>query len=58
MTVLAKTSIALALIVAVCSSAVAQTWTVAGNDYGKTVLINRCVQGAWDVYELPCDSGE
>jgi hypothetical protein len=44
--------------VAVCSTAVAQTWTVAGNDHGKTVLINRYVQGVWDVYELRCDSGE
>jgi len=55
---LTKTSIALALIVAVCSSAVAQTWPIGGYENGRSVLINRCIQGVWDGYRLRCDSGE
>jgi hypothetical protein len=50
-----KTSIALAIIVAICSSAGAATRQPTSNDRG-TVLINHCAN--WDAYGLRCDSAE
>jgi hypothetical protein len=49
-----KTSIALAIIVAICSSAGAAT-RQPGTTSG-TVLINHCAN--WDAYGLRCDSAE
>jgi hypothetical protein len=52
-----KTSIALAIIVAICSSAGAATRQpgTTSNDRGR-VLINHCAN--WDAYGLRCDSAE
>jgi hypothetical protein len=57
MTMFTKTSIALAIIVAICSSAGAATRQpgTTSNDRG-TVLINHCA--SWDAYALRCDSAE
>jgi hypothetical protein len=49
-----KTSIALALIVAICSSASAadKRYQDGASAYGRSVLINRCVPA----YGMRCDS--
>ena len=54
-----KTSIALALIVAICSSASSadKRYQDGASAYGSSVLINRCVHGTWDAYGMRCDSG-
>jgi hypothetical protein len=58
-TMFTKTSIALALIVAICSGASAadKRYQDGASAYGSSVLINRCVHGTWDAYGMRCDSG-
>jgi hypothetical protein len=57
----AKTSIALAIIVAICSGAVAaeKRQNGAANAYGRSApVFVQCAPGVWDAYGLRCDSAE
>ena len=55
-----KTSIALAILVAICSGAVAaeKRQSSAANAFGNSRTIVECTHGAWDAYGLRCDAGE
>ena len=57
---LTKTSIALTIIVAICSSAVAaeKRQPSAANSFGNSRTIVECTHGAWDAYGLRCDAAE
>jgi len=55
-TMLTKTSIVLALIAAICSSAVAAEKRQIG-PFGSPLTIVECTHGTWDAYGLRCDSG-
>jgi hypothetical protein len=52
-----KTSIALAVVVALCSGAVAaeKRQNGAWNAYGKSAPVARCLHGVWDAYGARCD---
>jgi hypothetical protein len=55
-----KTSIALAIIVALASGAVAaekRQHGVANAQAATPVFVNRCAHGVWDAYAVRCDSG-
>ena len=55
----AKTSIALAIIVAICSGAVAAEKRQRGADaFGSHRTITHCLYGVWDSYGLRCDPAE
>jgi len=49
-----KTSIALAIIVAICSGAVAAEKRAA-KAFGNDRTIVHCLHGTWDAYGLRCD---
>ena len=55
-----KTSIALAILVAICSGAIAaeKRQPSAANAFGNSRTIIECTHGAWDAYGLRCDAGE
>ena len=55
-----KTSIALAIILAISSGAVAaeKRQPGAANAFGSELPVVRCVHGTWDAYGLRCDSAE
>ena len=55
-----KTSIALAIIVAIGSAAVAAEKRQLGpaSAYGRSQTIVECTHGSWDAYGLRCDSGQ
>jgi hypothetical protein len=54
-----KTSIALALVVAICSGAVAAEKRQGGaNAFGNGRTIVHCGYGTWDAYGLRCDPAE
>jgi hypothetical protein len=57
--VFTKTSIALALVVALASSAVAAQQRQLGprDAFGSPHTIVECTHGVWDAYGLRCDSG-
>jgi hypothetical protein len=59
-TMFSKTSIALAIIVAICSGAVAaeKRQNGAANAYGRSGPVVQCAHGVWDAYGLRCDSAE
>jgi hypothetical protein len=52
-----KTSIALALVVAICSGALAAEKRQQGgaNAFGSERTITHCLHGTWDAYGLRCD---
>jgi hypothetical protein len=54
-----KTSIALAIIVALCSGALAaeKRQNGAARAYGAAPVIVHCAHGTWDAYGVRCDSG-
>ena len=56
----AKTSIALAIVVAICSGAVAAEKRHQGgaNAFAREAPIARCANGVWDAYGLRCDLSE
>jgi hypothetical protein len=55
----AKTSIALALIVAICSGAVAaEKRQGSANAFGNHRTITHCLYSVWDAYGLRCDPAE
>jgi hypothetical protein len=56
---LTKTSIALAVIVAICVGAVAaeRRHHPAANAYSRSLPVNPCAHGVWDAYGVRCDSG-
>ena len=57
----AKTSIALAIIVAISSGALAaeKRQNGAANAYGRSApVFVQCAHGVWDAYALRCDSAE
>jgi hypothetical protein len=55
----AKTSIALAIVVAICSGAVAaEKRQGAANAFGNHRTITHCSYGVWDSYGLRCDPAE
>jgi hypothetical protein len=53
-----KTSIAVAVVVAICSGAVAaeKRHQPGANAYGKSLSVNPCAHGVWDPYGARCDS--
>ena len=54
-----KTSIALPLVVAICSGAVAAEKRQGGaNAFGNGRTIVHCGYGTWDAYGLRCDPAE
>jgi hypothetical protein len=55
-----KTSIALTIIVAICSGAVAaeKRQRSAADAFGNSRTIVECTHGAWDAYGLRCDGAE
>jgi hypothetical protein len=55
-----KTSIALAIMIAICSGAVAaeKRQNGAANTYGRSAPVVHCAHGVWDAYGLRCDSAE
>jgi len=56
---LTKTSIALAIVVAICSGAVAAEKRKGGaNAFGSDRTITHCHYGVWDAYGLRCDPNE
>jgi hypothetical protein len=57
---LTKTSIALAIIVAICSGAVAaeKRQNGAANAYGRSAPTVQCAHGTWDAHGLRCDGVE
>ena len=59
-TMFSKTSIALAIIVAISSGALAaeKRQNGAANAYGRSAPVVQCAHGVWDAYGLRCDSAE
>jgi hypothetical protein len=58
---LTKTAIALAIIVAIASNAVAaeKRQNGAANAYGRSApVVVKCAHGVWDGYAVRCDSAE
>jgi hypothetical protein len=57
---LTKTAIALAIIVAIASNAVAaeKRQNSAANAYGRSAPVVQCAHGVWDAYGVRCDSAE
>jgi len=55
-----KSSIALAIIGAIASSALAaeKRQNGAANAYGRSAPVVQCAHGVWDAYGLRCDSAE
>jgi hypothetical protein len=55
---LTKTAIALAIIVAIASNAVAaeKRQNGAANAYGRLAPVVKCAHGVWDAYGARCDS--
>jgi hypothetical protein len=55
----AKTSIAVAIVVAICSGAVAaEKRNSTANAYVRSAPIVHCAHGVWDAYALRCDAAE
>ena len=55
-----KTSIAVAIVVAICSGAIAaeKRQTGAANAFGNSRTIVECTHRVWDSYGLRCDGAE
>jgi hypothetical protein len=56
----ARTSIAVAIVVAICSGAVAaeKRQNSTANAYVRAAPIVQCAHGVWDAYGVRCDSAE
>jgi hypothetical protein len=53
-----KTTIALTVIVAIASSAVAAEKRQPASAYGRAQTIVECAHGTWDAYALRCDAAD